>query len=103
MKKENGLLALVSEGLQNYSNEKTALSLGNRSDYIGLSDIGRYLECPRRAVNAKINPTDTGADLRKQITLNRGHWFENGVGKAIAARLKVKLKSILPIKKKVLK
>ncbi len=85
-KEQDGLLTLLSEGLQNYSNDRTAQLLGNRLDYIGLSDIGRYLECPRSAVDAKINSIEAASDLRKQLAVNRGHWFEDGVGKAISVQ-----------------
>ena len=83
-----GLMALLARGLVETSAQRTASSLGDRSRYIGMSDIGRALECPRAAVGNKLfgnsaelqaNPDGLSSMLSKQLRLQRGHWFEAGV------------------------
>ncbi len=54
----------------------------------GMSDIGRYLDCPREAIFTKLNPSYNS--LSEQLALQRGHWFEEGVGnvfKSLGMRL----------------
>ena len=83
-----GLMALLAKGLVETSIQRTASSLGDRSRYIGMSDIGQALECPRAAVGNKLfgnstelqaNPDGLSSMLSKQLRLQRGHWFEAGV------------------------
>lgn len=81
-------MSLLTRGLVETSAQRTASSLGDRSRYIGMSDIGRALECPRAAVGNKLfgssaelqaNPDGLSSMLSKQLRLQRGHWFEAGV------------------------
>jgi hypothetical protein len=81
-------MMLLAKGLVETSAQRTASSLGDRSRYIGMSDIGRALECPRAAVGNKLfgnsaelqpNPDGLSSMLSKQLRLQRGHWFEAGV------------------------
>jgi len=81
-------MALLAKGLVESSAKRTASSLGDRSRYIGMSDIGRALECPRAAVGNKLfgnsaslegSPHDLASILGTQLRLQRGHWFEAGV------------------------
>ena len=51
--KANGLLQFLTTGILKYTSEDTVLQLGDRSQYIGLSDIGKGLECLRSAVSDK--------------------------------------------------
>jgi hypothetical protein len=83
-----GLMTLLAKGLLESSAQRTASSLGDRSQYIGMSDIGRALECPRAAVGKKLfgNGHDQQLDqhaaqalIGKQLRLQRGHWFEAGI------------------------
>ena len=78
-----GLRALIRQGLQTVSQQSTAAHLGDRSTYIGMSDIGQHWECPRAALARKVLPTTNS--LERLLTLQRGHWFESGVGKALAS------------------
>ena len=78
-----GLRALVHQGLQMVSKQSTAAHLGDRSTYVGMSDIGQHWECPRAALARKVLPI-TGS-LERLLTLQRGHWFESGVGQALAS------------------
>ena len=81
-----GLMALLAKGLVESSEQRTASSLGDRSRYIGMSDIGRALECPRAAVGRKlfgnddlVHQHDLPSQLSRQLRLQRGHWFEAGI------------------------
>lgn len=78
-----GLRALIRQGLQAVSTQSTAAHLGDRSTYVGMSDIGQHWECPRAALARKVLPTTNS--LERLLTLQRGHWFESGVGQALAS------------------
>ena len=73
------LLELIRSGLAQHSARTTAQTLGDRSKYIGMSDIGSYLTCQRMAVLNRLHPEKKDKSLSKLITLNRGHWFEDGI------------------------
>jgi hypothetical protein len=101
--KAMGLMSQVARGLLKHGECHTAEQLGDRNKYVGLSDIGRGAECMRAAVAAKVfgsthpKADDVGlwyrdqeyekimAALKKQLILQRGHWFEAGIEKAFAA------------------
>jgi len=101
--KAMGLMSQLAKGLLNHSSSTTASQLGDRSKYVGLSDIGKGAECMRAAVANKTygsqhpKADDIGvwyhdqeydkvtAALKKQLILQRGHWFEAGVEKAFKA------------------
>ena len=78
-----GLRALIRQGLEAVSTQNTATHLGDRSTYVGMSDIGQHWECPRAALARKVMPTPNS--LERLLTLQRGHWFESGVGQALAS------------------
>ena len=78
-----GLRALIRQGLQAVAHKDTLAHLGDRSSYVGMSDIGQHWECPRAALARKVLPTTNS--LERLLTLQRGHWFESGVGKALAS------------------
>lgn len=94
--KAQGLLRLLTQGLLTHAEQKTANELGDRSQYIGMSDIGKGMECMRSAVASKlglsatpvaagVDPNDLDRILGRQIVLQRGHWQEHGIEKALAA------------------
>ena len=97
--KAQGLIRLLTEGLLAHSEHKTTTELGDRSQYIGMSDIGKGMECLRAAVASKLGmsaipaatavdgfaPDDVANVLARQIILQRGHWQEYGIEKALAA------------------
>ena len=97
--KTQGLLRLLTQGLLAHAEQKTARELGDRSQYIGMSDIGKGMECMRAAVASKLGlsaipaatavggfaPDDVACVLGRQIILQRGHWQEYGIEKALAA------------------
>ena len=78
-----GLRALIRQGLQAVAHKDTLAHLGDRSSYIGMSDIGQHWECPRAVLARKVLPTTNS--LERLLTLQRGHWFESGVGQALAS------------------
>jgi len=101
--KAMGLMSQVAKGLLNHSGLATAAQLGDRSKYVGLSDIGKGAECMRAAVANKVfgsqqpQADDIGVwyrgqeydkvtvALKKQLILQRGHWFEAGIEQAFQA------------------
>jgi hypothetical protein len=82
--KAANLLALIRNGLHLHAEKATRQALGDRSRYIGLSDVGRALECPRAALANKVLQKPPGS-LQKYLTLQRGHWLEHGMGQALAS------------------
>ncbi len=101
--KSMGLLTQVTKGLLLHSKKETEEQLGDRSKYIGMSDIGKGTECMRAAVANKVygnmqpNPEDVQKSfsekdfgqiqsvLNKQLILQRGHWLEAGILDAFKA------------------
>ena len=102
-KKVMGLMAQVARGMLRHGECQTAEQLGDRSLYVGLSDIGKGAECLRAVVAGKVygsmHPSPDKVlgwyrdgefekimeVLRKQLILQRGHWFEAGVEQAFEA------------------
>ena len=81
--REEKLLELIRAGLAQHSVRTTAQSLGDRSKYVGMSDIGSYLTCQRMAVLNRLHPDQKDKSLSKMLTLSRGHWFENGIASVL--------------------
>ncbi len=81
--RDKALLETIRRGLQLFAERQTQALLGDRTAYIGMSDLGRYAECPRAAVANKLSPQPSS--LERLLTLQRGHWFEQGVGDTLAA------------------
>ena len=51
------------------------------SQYVGMSDIAKMLDCPRAALAGKLYIPEyriTDEALKHKITFHRGHWFERG-------------------------
>ena len=81
-----GLLTVLRCGLERSSEQQTVLYLGDRSSYVGMSDIGRMLDCPRAALAGKLlKPAtqESAEELRHHLILQRGHWFEQGIHQAL--------------------
>jgi hypothetical protein len=83
--KADALLSLLSSGFKEDAKMRTSKVLGNRSTYIGMSDIGTALDCQRYALSRKIFTQSTD-DLGKLLTLQRGHWLEYGISQALHAK-----------------
>jgi len=96
--KAQGLLRLLTQGLLAHSEQETVSQLGDRSQYIGMSDIGKGMECLRSAVASKLgmtacptsdeavgfSPDEIVRVLGKQVVLQRGHWQESGIQNALS-------------------
>ena len=75
--RNEALLEIIRQGLEVSGERESEAMLDNCSNYLGLSDLAKYSECPRAALLAKIYPQDNS--LNRLLTLQRGHWFENGL------------------------
>ena len=73
------LLELIRHGLAQKSARTSEQVLGDRSKYVGMSDIGSYLTCPRMAILNRLYPEQREKSLSRLLTLSRGHWFEDGI------------------------
>ncbi|WP_165075995.1 MULTISPECIES: GxxExxY protein [unclassified Desulfovibrio] len=81
--REKALLEVLRRGLELHGQKQTEAQLGDRSAYLGMSDIARYADCPRAAVAGKLAEADT--TVERLLTLQRGHWFEDGIAGSLAA------------------
>ena len=54
--REKALLEVIRQGFLVSSRSQTHAMLGDRTSYVGMSDVGKYLECPRAAVASRIFP-----------------------------------------------
>lgn len=97
------LLAQIARGLLRHGTDRTDRLLGDRTAYVGLSDVGRAITCPRAAVASKLGRVQapTGDNivtwlrndetqritdaLERQLILQRGHWLEAGLDPALRA------------------
>ena len=50
-KRNETLLEVIRQGLEVSGERQSEAMLGNRSSYIGLSDLAKYAECPRAQGN----------------------------------------------------
>lgn len=98
-----GHYAMWAQALLLHGAAKAARDLGDRQTYLGMSDIGRGIECLRAAVSGKLDTTfaispddlrqysafgDVGrimTVLQKEITKQRGHWVEAGMVQALSS------------------
>lgn len=71
------LLETIRQGLYLSAIQNTTTNLGDRSKYVGLSEIVKYAECPRSAVAAKLGDPVTA--MKSLLPMQRGHWFEKGI------------------------
>jgi len=74
------LMITLQAALQQLAQQQTVETLGDRSTYLGASDIGA---CPRKTILAKFNPPD--ADLVTLLRYRRGHMAEDIVASAFTA------------------
>jgi hypothetical protein len=76
------IISALTDGLQKSSLARTRETLGDRTQYIGMSDIGKAADCLRAAVATKLADNASPPSLEKLLRLNRGHWFETGMAEA---------------------
>jgi len=72
------LSEILAKGLQTYAKKKSENELGDRSVYIGASDIPN---CPRKVILDKLDSEDH--DLETLVRFERGHLAENIVANAL--------------------
>ena len=65
------MLTTLQAALQQLASQQTAATLGDRSTYLGASDIGA---CPRKTILGKLQPPE--ADLITLLRHRRGHMAE---------------------------
>jgi hypothetical protein len=76
------LIELMAQALHQHGLQRTKATLGDRSAYVGMSDIGKAASCLRSAVAGKLAEAPSARSLERQLRLNRGHWFESGMAEA---------------------
>ncbi len=72
MATNNKFLNFLESGIKAFSKKNTMETLGDRSAYVGSSDIG---QCPRKAFLTKTQPTE--ASFQQELVFLRGHMAEN--------------------------
>ena len=78
-----GVLEILRCGLERYAERRTAIHLGDRS---GMSDIAKMLDYPRAALADRLHThqrKNTERNIKHQLLLQRGHWFETGGHQAL--------------------
>lgn len=98
-----GHYAMWAQALLLHGAAKGARDLGDRQTYLGMSDIGRGIECLRAAVSNKLEHSFAISQnelrqfnafgdvnkimnvLQKEITKQRGHWVEAGMVQALSS------------------
>lgn len=101
IEKRIGLLGFIAKGLVKADGIRTAENLGDRSTYMGMSDISS--KCPRKVVLSKLHPstndnleklgefTKSGNEdgiqeiLKQLVTFGRGHAWESILSKGFNA------------------
>lgn len=79
----DSILNMLTHALAVHGQQRTATTLGDRSKYIGMSDIARAADCLRAAVAGKLHPAlSASSSLTRELRLQRGHWFEQGIAEA---------------------
>ena len=76
------LLNIIESGIIKHAEQTTNIILGDRTSYVGMSDLGGFITCNRAAILKKIS-SKTDHNFAHLITMNRGHWFEDGIAKSI--------------------
>ena len=79
--RSDDFLKVLCAGLQARARQLTQATLGERLHYIGMSDLGRYSDCPRAAIASKL--VKQKQELKRLLPLQRGHWFEEGITRSL--------------------
>jgi hypothetical protein len=88
MAEKNSAESFLLEAIGSYNKLRSRNSLGDRSLYIGASDIASAFGCERRVLLDKFGGLQETRSPESTLVLERGHWVEAGIGEAIAARVK---------------
>jgi hypothetical protein len=79
------ILSTLEKGLRASQLSQTELTLGDRSGYLGMSDLAMALTCQRKVIANKLQNEPFLFNLNELITLERGHWLKHGIEKALKA------------------
>ena len=80
------LFEIITHGLSLYTTRNAQSQLGNREEYVGLSDVASFVQCPRAAVLRRLSIKKGGDnDFARTWTLARGHFLEDGIACALSA------------------
>ena len=83
--RSEALLDLIRRGLVISGEHQTRAMLGERLSYVGMSDIGQFIQCPRVSIIHRLSLKKADEKLSRTLTLQRGHWFEDGIAKTLSA------------------
>lgn len=75
------LASIIEEGIREVNSQRSSQSLGDRSSYIGASDLG---QCPRKVVLGKVSKEDH--DISTLLRFERGHLSEDVLDNALRAK-----------------
>jgi hypothetical protein len=76
---ESGILELLADGLKTTLDKQTSAELGDRSEYLGLSDLSKSLIYERSVLLDKLLVCDQSYSLQTLLRLSQGHWLEHGL------------------------
>jgi hypothetical protein len=85
---KNHAESFLLEAISHYNALRSAKSLGDRRKYVGASDIASAFGCERRVLLDKFGPEPATRTPESTLVLERGHWVEQGIGEAIATRVR---------------
>jgi hypothetical protein len=85
---KNNAESFLLEAISHYNALRTRKSLGDRRNYVGASDIASAFGCERRVLLDKFGGAEESRTPESTFVLERGHWVEQGLGEAIAARVR---------------
>ena len=74
----DALLEVIRQGIFVSGERQKNATLGDRTAYVGMSDLAKYTDCPRAALAEKLLPHNFS--LERLLPMQRGHWFEEGIG-----------------------
>ena len=74
------LLDILQDGLRKLANQHTCETLGDRTTYLGASEVG---QCPRKTILSKLHPAEHNLDTL--LRFRRGHYAEDVVAEALTA------------------
>lgn len=100
------LLDLIQQGLLDHQALTVEKQLGDRTSYLGLSDVAAFVQCPRAALLRRLFIKKGGDnDFSRTWTLARGHFLEDGIACALSAlglpmirQLEIREESSVPLR-----
>lgn len=82
----DSILNSLTHALTVHGQQQSTNTLGDRSQYIGMSDIAKAADCLRATLAGKLRQAcSSSPSLERELRLQRGHWFERGIANAFSA------------------